>query len=213
MNYFQVLFWPGGGGIGLILWCLNVIVWSLIIQHFVIIRRTTIVPDLVKAQLEEFFANKRYREAIEMTANDPSFLGQIVHASLSEAKHGYPAMERALDEAAEHRVTRMLRYTEWLNLLGNLGPMIGLFGTVWGLIKTFFVIVEKGGSVKPAELAEALGIKLVCTLLGLAVAIPALAIYGVMRNKIDSLTAEGLVTAQQFISNFRPAAGGAKKPE
>jgi biopolymer transport protein ExbB len=118
-------------------------------------------------------------------------------------------MERAMGEAAEERTAKMLRYTEWLNLMGNLGPMLGLLGTVWGLIKTFFKIVEAGGIPNPGELAGAIGIKLVCTLLGLCIAIPALGVYGAMRNRIDTLTAEAQAVGRDMLGILRRA----KKPE
>jgi biopolymer transport protein ExbB len=203
-SYFQILFCPGGGMIGLILWCLSIVMVSLIIENFIVIRRLTIVPDHVREQVKTYFANKQYKEAIELTANEPSFFSRVVNAGMSEARYGFGAMERAVDTAADERTSSLLRHTEWLNLLGNLGPMIGLFGTVWGLIKTFFAIVEAGGIPDPAKLASAIGIKLVCTLLGLSIAIPSLAVYGTMRNRIDTLTAEAIASAQELIANFRP---------
>ena len=118
-------------------------------------------------------------------------------------------MERALDDAADDRTTRMLRGVEYLNLLGNIAPMLGLFGTVLGMIMAFFVIVAEGGVPNPAKLADALGIKLVCTFVGLFVAIPSLTVYGLIRNRIDILCSEGIGAAQAMIANFRPAKGTA----
>ena len=201
---FQILIWPGGGAIGMILWVLSIITLAIIVQNIIAIRRQNIVPDDVQQQLREGLNSKKYREVMEATATQPDTLSYIVHAALSEAAYGYNSMERALIEAGEERSSKMLRYTEWLNLLGNVGPMVGLLGTVWGLIKTFFSIVASGGIPNPGELAGAIGIKLVCTLLGLCIAIPALAVYGAMRNKIDTLNAEALVVGRDLISGFRP---------
>jgi biopolymer transport protein ExbB len=122
-------------------------------------------------------------------------------------------MERAVDAASNERITGLMRHTEWLNLVGNIGPMIGLFGTVWGLIKTFFAIVETGGIPDPGALAGAIGIKLVCTLLGLAVAIPSLAVYGTMRNRIDGLSSQASSAALELIANFRPGRKSAPASE
>jgi biopolymer transport protein ExbB len=213
LNYYRVLFFPGGGVVGMLLWCLSVVMAALVIQCFLVIRRQTILPDLVRQQVQAYFSNRQYREAIELTGGEASLFSGIVHAALSEARYGYPAMERALEDMAEHRISRLLRHAEWLNLIGNIGPMVGLFGTVWGLILTFFVIVESGGIPDPANLAGAIGIKLVCTLLGLVVAIPSLAAYGVMRNRIDGLSAEALKAAQDLIANFRPGRQAAAQPQ
>jgi biopolymer transport protein ExbB len=211
-NTFQILVYPGGGYIGLLLWGMSILMVALVVQNFLVIRRQTIVPDLVRQQVQAYFSNRQYREAVELTAGESSLFSGVMHSALSEARYGYAAMERALEDTAEHRISQLLRHAEWLNLMGNIGPMVGLFGTVWGLIKTFFAIVESGGIPDPASLAQAIGIKLVCTLLGLVVAIPSLAAYGVMRNRIDGLSAEALKAAQELIGNFRPGRSAAAQP-
>jgi len=208
-SYFSIMFWPGGGMIGLFLWGLSVVMVALITQVFMTVRRQTILPPLLRAQMLEFFEKRQYREAIELTANDPSYLGAIVNAALSEAPRGYAAMTRALEDAADDRTTLLLRGVEYLNLLGNIAPMIGLLGTVWGMIMAFFTIVAAGGIPDPGALAGALGIKLVCTFVGLFVAIPSLTVYGLIRNRIDILCSEGITAAQDMISSFRPAKASA----
>lgn len=206
-SFFEV-FILGGGFIGYIIIALNVILVALVIQYFIMYRKTTIAPDPVREQIAAMFENKQYREAIDFTAADNSFLAGTVHAALAEAGHGYPAMERAMEEAAEERTTKMLRHVEWLNLLGNIGPMLGLLGTVQGMIGAFFDIVKKGGTPNPADLAENIGIALVTTLQGLVVAIPALSFYTIVRTRIDSLTSSAMVSAQELISTFRPGGKG-----
>jgi biopolymer transport protein ExbB len=203
VDLFDILF-VRCGAIGYVLWALSVGTIALIIKYFIDIRRVNVLPADVHGQVSQQFEGKQYREAIELTANEPSFLSYLVHASLAEATHGYPAMERAMEEAAEERTTRYLRQIEWLNVIGNISPMLGLMGTVWGMIMAFFTIVEKGGQPNPADLANDIGVALVTTLLGLAVAIPSLAVYAVMRNRIDSLSSEAIVASQELISSFRP---------
>jgi len=208
-SYAQILF-MGGGVIGWIIWLISVATLALIITYLIQIRRANILPPLVQMQIEELFEQKQYRDAIELTEDEPSFLSYVVHAALADAAHGYPAMERAMEEAAEARTTKLLRSIEWLNLIGNIGPMLGLLGTVWGMIQAFLKIVEAGGMPDPSKLAGAIGIALVTTLLGLSVAIPALAVYAIMRNRIDALTSETMLVGQQLIANFRPGGKGAQ---
>ena len=203
MNWFEVLFLYCGP-IGWLLWLVSFATVAIIIMYFVSIRRANIMPDEVHMQIQQYFEERNYRDAIEMTAAEPSQLSYMVHAALSEASHGYGAMERAMEEASEERTTKLLRNIEWLNLIGNVSPMLGLMGTVLGMIMAFFQIVEKGGQPNPGDLAEGIGTALVTTLLGLAVAIPALAVYAVMRNRIDALSSETMLASQDLISNFRP---------
>jgi len=204
INYFHVLM-VQCGAIGWILWAMSVLTLAIIVQYFITIRRDNILPPVVLDQVRELFDEKQYGEAIEMSASEPSFLSYVVHAGLSDASHGYPAMERAMEEAAEERTTKLLRQIEWLNLIGNISPMLGLFGTVWGMILAFQELAASGGTADPADLADSIGIALVTTLLGLGVAIRSLAVYAMMRNRVDSLTSEAMVAAQDLISRFRPA--------
>jgi biopolymer transport protein ExbB len=129
----------------------------------------------------------------------------VVHAALSEAAHGYASMERAMEEAAEEKSSGMQRKIEWVNLLGNVSPMLGLLGTVWGMILAFMEIVAAKGIPPPDKLAYSIGIALVTTLLGLVVAIPALAVFAILRNRIDALSNQVVMQAQELISTFRPA--------
>lgn len=206
MNYFQILVWPGGGTIGMLLWMLSILTVAIMVQYFITIRRANIIPELIHDQIREFFEGRQYREAIDLTDEESSFLSNIIHAGLTEAIHGYPAMERAMEEAAEERTTKMLRHIEWLNLIGNISPMMGLLGTVWGMMKAFFAIVEAGGMPQVDKFAGAIGIALVTTFLGLMIAIPALAVYSIMRNRIDTLSSEAMVACQELISGFHPGA-------
>ena len=204
INYFEILV-MGGGVIGFVIWALSIVTVAMSIRFFISIRRANIMPELIQMQIEELFESKDYREAIDVTEIQPDMFSYMLHSALTEAPHGYPAMERAMEEAAEERTTKMLRDIEWLNLIGNIGPMLGLLGTVWGMIGAFFTIVQ-AGAPDPGQLAGDIGVALVTTLLGLGVSIPALSIFSIMRNRIDGLSSTSMLACQELISTFRPAA-------
>lgn len=154
-------------------------------------------------------AEKRYRDAIEFANSDPSYLGKVLAAAMNEAGNGYSAMERAIAETGDAETTKMLRPLEYLNILANVGPMLGLFGTVYGIILAFNNLVASGGKPDPAKLAGGISTALVTTFWGLVVAMPALSAYALLRNKIDELTVEGMMMAEEIIKPFKP--GSAKK--
>lgn len=203
LDYFHVLFWPGGGTIGAILWLLSMVMVALVMQSLLTVRRCRLLPDEPRKKLSNMLAARRYDEAIAAAGKGGDLVSGIMHAALLSAPHGYAAMERALGEAADDRTGKLLRSVEHLNLLGNVAPMLGLLGTVWGMIIAFFTIVDKGGNPSPTDLAGALGIKLVCTFVGLVIAIPSLTVYGLMRSRIDAMSAEAFKAAQQMIVRFR----------
>lgn len=204
MDYFATLVWPGGGTIGLMIWGQSIAVVALLIQYIITIRRQTWIPDVVRQQIQSLFDNKQYREVIELTAAEPSLLSNIVHAGLTEAAYGYNAMEEAMEEAAQDRSGNTKAKLEWMNVLGNTGPMLGLLGTVWGMILMFMKITALNKMPPASMLAEEIGIALVTTLLGLCVAIPALTIYSIYKNRVDQLTSEALDIAAELIGTFRP---------
>ena len=117
-------------------------------------------------------------------------------------------MMRALEQTADERATARLRRIELLNVFGQVCPMIGLFGTVYGMILAFGAIVASGGSADPVALAGGIGTALTTTFWGLVVAIPALAGYATLRNKIDELTVEATIVGEEILNNFRPRKSG-----
>jgi biopolymer transport protein ExbB len=207
-SFFEMFFWSDDV-IGLVfIWVLvllSIISVTLSIRFAMQYRRSTIMPEDTRDEIEDLLAQKKYRDAIDYAQADPSFLGRVTGTALSEAPNGYGAMERAVEEAGDAETTRMLRPIELLNVLGNIAPMMGLFGTVYGMIVAFQALVSAGGSPDPTELAAGISTALVTTLWGLVVAIPALAGYALVRNKVDALTSEALLVAEDLISTFKPS--------
>jgi biopolymer transport protein ExbB len=208
VSLFQQFFLPGdlvGIAITWLLLTLSVVVIALVI-HFLLQNRTTVVmPETAVAEVEALLDDRRFKEAIDQTSEDDSVFGQIIHASLSEASAGYAAMERAIDETGDLVLTRRFRPLEYLNVIGAIGPMLGLFGTVYGMIVAFDQI-RKIGNVQPDDLAGGIGTALVTTFWGLVVGIPAVAGYALIRNRIDALVTESMIEAQDLIARFRPGA-------
>jgi len=179
---------------------------ALIIEHAITIRRVVLLPELSVAQIKTMFDERRFREALEFCQADPSFVSGVVHAGLIEAANGYEAMERAMGDAAEERAARLYRKIEWLNLLGNIAPMLGLFGTVYGMMVCFSQIASKGGKANPEDLAGGIMIALVSTFCGLLVAMPALSAYSIFKTRIEQMTMEAALVAEELLANFKPPA-------
>lgn len=206
----------------------SVIIWFLLLLSVLSLglignmaltnQRKTILPQAIVDEVRRLLAAGEYRRALDLTERNLSFFGQVLHAALSEATHGFAAVIRSLEQTSEELATQRLRRIEYLNVLGQVSPMIGLFGTVYGMILAFQSIVIAGGNADPVLLAGGISTALTTTFWGLVVAIPALAGYGVIRNKIDELTTEATITAQELVNQFRPKArarvqGGPKTAE
>jgi len=167
-------------------------------------RRSTVLPDALVKNIRNKIKTKQFQASIDLATRDNSYLGKILVAALLEAKYGYNAMLRALEQTADELATARMRRIELLNVLGQVSPMIGLFGTVYGMILAFGAIVAAGGSADPVALAGGIGTALTTTFWGLIVAIPALSGYAIIRNRIDELTVEATIAAEDILNNFRP---------
>lgn len=198
-------------GTGLIWLCLlvSVAIVSLILQNALRNRRSAYTPPALSEEIERLIAEKKFREAIEAANADPSPFGQVMGAALAEAPRGYHAMEEAMEPTAEDVANRRVRSLIWLEVAGAAGPMIGLFGTVFGMILSFQKLVSLGGAPKPAELAGGIGTALVCTFWGLVVGIPGVICASIFRVQIEGRSAEAVARAKHLLATFRP--GGRPK--
>jgi len=208
VNYFD-FFVVKGGYIAFGLIALSIVTIALTIEHAVSIRRGTIVPPEAHARVKDLIEKRKYLDAIQYTGEEPTMLGYVVHAGLLEAPNGFAAMERAIEETLDERSARLFRKIEYLNIIGNVSPMIGLLGTVTGMILLFAEIHAADAFPGARIVADKIAVALITTFWGLAVAIPSLSIYGVFRNRIDVLTAECALTVEQLLGVFKP---GSQQP-
>jgi len=182
---------------------LSVTALALIIECALTIRRASVMPAGTVKMLSDLFARGAYAEALRLVADDRSAIARIIHSGMAEARSGYSAMERAMEDAVDEQAARFSRKIEYLNVIGNVAPMIGLFGTVGGIIRMFISIADAGGIPVMQRISSDLGTALVATFWGLLIAIPALAVFGLLRNRIDALLAECAVIADRMMSVFR----------
>ncbi|MED5447403.1 MAG: MotA/TolQ/ExbB proton channel family protein, partial [Planctomycetota bacterium] len=128
---------------------------------------------------------------------------------------GYAAVEKSMEDASAEQSARLFRKIEYRSVIGTIAPMLGLRGTVWGMIVAFQEFATK---LNPpvSELAPGIYQALVTTLMGLGVAVPALSAFAIFRNRIDELVAEASLTAEHAWAAFKRAslglAGGQTRP-
>ena len=165
-----------GSAVIWLLLAMSVFSIGLIVSMAVANRRETILPDNAIKRVRKSIQSGEYDRAIKMAESDDSFFGRVL-GGLRRSPHGYEAIIRGLEQVADEETTIRFRRIELLNVLGQVSPMIGLFGTVYGMILAFSSIVASGGAADPVMLAGGIGTALTTTFWGLVVAIPALAGY------------------------------------
>ena len=193
-----------GGIVGLLIGLLSVVSLGFIIEHSMSIRKTTLIPEDVADELETLIQEGKLKEATE-ACEDPSnesLIADVVLAGLRRhqaSEFGFAEYKAAVEEAGEDQTGRLYRKTEVLGLIGAIAPMLGLTGTVLGMIEAFNKIAATAGAARPDELAGGIGKALVTTLMGLIVAIPTMVASSFFRNKIDSLVAEAGKRVEQIM--------------
>ncbi len=197
----------GGGIVGYVIIILSIISLALAIEHFVTVRRDKIVPPELIDEIEALFEEEEYQEALELCEAEPNFLTNVLSAGLPKINAGFEAMEKAMDEVAEEESIKLQQKIGWLSLIGNIAPMLGLFGTVLGMIKAFNTITAMGSAVTPSDLSAGISTALITTLFGLFVAMPALFFFFLFRNKVVKLSLEITAIAEDLVERFRPQAG------
>ena len=194
----------GGGVVGWAIILLSIISLALAIEHFVTIRRDKLVPPELIDEVEALFEEEEYQEALELCESEPNFLTNILSAGLPKINAGFEAMEKAMDEVSEEETIKLQQKISWLNLIANIAPMMGLLGTVYGMIVAFNTITKLGQNVTPADLSQGISAALVTTMLGLIVAIPTMSVFFYFRNKVIKVSLELAAIADDLVERFRP---------
>lgn len=196
---FHHFFIAGGPLVWVVLLPLSLVTINLIVQYSLMLRRRKMLPDETAQKITQFTNMDNLQELNAYVSGQDNFAGRVFTAGLSELAAGREAMENVVFETIDQEVTVYLRRLEWLNIIGNVAPMIGLFGTVWGMIDAFGGIVQAGGQPEPADLAGGISTALVTTWWGLVVAIPALTCAGYLRNRLDAIAADAAVMMEKVV--------------
>lgn len=184
-----------GGYIGVIIILMSIVAVAFVIEHSLSIRKQRLMPEEQLAPLEDLIARGEIDAAIEYCEQPQNYslATDVILAGLERYKSsefGFADYKSAVEEAGEDNTARLYRKTDGLNIIGVIAPMLGLFGTVEGMMESFNIIASQEGAAQPYQLADSISKALVTTWLGLVVAIPAMVAFSYFRNKIDSLVSE-----------------------
>jgi len=194
-----------GVAILLLLVVVSIIALTLVVEHLLTIRRDVLVPNGLAAQLRQQLEGGQVDGAQRLCGQSPSALSSVVSAGLAETPSGWAAVEKSMESALAEQSARLLRKIDYLSVIGNIAPMIGLLGTVFGMIFAFQEVANTQGAARAAELASGIYQALVTTVGGLLVAIPSLAAFAVFRNRIDGLIAETAAAAMHATQPLKRA--------
>ncbi len=171
-----------------IIFC-SIVALAVFLERLWVLKRNHIIPKKFILQVEELLLKRKISEAISLCQNDMSSIAKIFMAGLSNTQKGMWLVKEAVEERGSREATILERNVDILSTIANLTPLLGLLGTVSGMIKTFNAISVQGIG-NPAPLAGGIAEALITTATGLCVAIPTLVCYRVLKDKASTLIFE-----------------------
>lgn len=178
---------------------------AVLVMLILAVRKDSFVPaDLIQG-VDASLNDQNLQAAVELVRADESFVGQVVSAGLGKIQSGKaPALE-AMQVVGEDEAMKLEHKVGYLALIGNIAPMVGLLGTVDGMVASFGVIANSPTTPKPSALAAGIQTALYTTLVGLVIAIPAIIACNLLRNRIQRLIAEAGSESETMIEKFEAA--------
>ena len=177
---------------------------ALAIDAMLNIRESKIAPPASTERLRQLIAAKNYAELMDFAATDDSFVSRALYAAIRRAHLKYAAMREGLESSVGEQTSDLFRRIEPLNVIGNIGPLLGLLGTVLGMIMAFYALKETGGTAHVDRLSGGIATALWHTFFGLFVAIPCLVVYGFYRTRADKIATKAALVAEDLLEGLRP---------
>lgn len=202
----------GGGVVGYIILAMSVASLALAIEFAVTLKRDKFAPPEILVELETLLEEEQYEEAIALCESSKNYMTTCLGASLAKLGEGHEKMVESAMAAMDEENLKLMQKIGYESLIGNVAPMMGLFGTVQGMIDAFITIATKS-QPSPAELATGIYVALVTTFQGLMVAIPALAFLFYFKNKAQRITFELGGVILEFVERFKAIANEAPAPK
>lgn len=206
-----------GGAVAYLILALSVAALALVVMHLWQIRRAHLLPAIHVDQAERLLRESRVEDTLQfcLAEENDSYFCRILSAGLTryqQSAFGVFEVKDAIEEAGEDQTARLYRSTEALGVIGSIAPLLGLFGTVLGMVGAFESL-SRSAATQGEALAANISVALVTTLLGLALAIPCVALFTFFRNRIDALASETGQAIERVLLNLEsPGAGPGRAP-
>ncbi len=203
------------GFFGYTIFLCSLILVAVILLLFVQLRRDVMLPPAFIETFESRLNNQDFQGAFETAKGDDSVIARMLAAGMSKLNQGPDKALEEMQAVGDEEYMYIDHKLGYLALIAAIGPMLGLLGTVQGMIVSFEVIARSSTTPKPKDLAVGISMALVTTLEGLVVAIPAMTANALFKNRAQILMNQIGVVATVLIGRFavakpatRPTGGG-----
>ncbi len=203
-GFWDIVF--GSGVLGAILWFAlfgdgaAAIYFS--VDCFVLVKPEKLMPSSLVNNVQQAMAEGDVMKALKVCENEPSAMSNILSTAFQHVDDGYDVIQEAVNGAADLEVERLMQRLTWISVCSNLGPSLGLLGTVQGMILTFQALAQ-GGAGDASALANSIGQALWTTAAGLCVSIPTITVFYSLRNKANRLIMRMTALTMELLKGLR----------
>jgi biopolymer transport protein ExbB len=196
----------GSGLVGLVIILLSIVALAMVIENLITIKREKLAPPELIDEIQALFDEEQFQEAMELCENEKTYFTKVVGAGIAKIGHPFEVIEQSLVEMGDQEAIKLHQKIGWLPVIASSAPMLGLLGTVTGMVKSFNVIAASQGQASPADLASGISQALLTTMEGLIVAIPVTAVFAFLRNRLIRTIIETGAIVEDLFERFRPDA-------
>jgi biopolymer transport protein ExbB len=183
------------GVIGAFIFLLSFYFVSVVIQQFLELRQSVAAPPEILSECDRLIGERNFQQLYDTLRADDSYFSRALTAGIVELQHGIDEAREKLERQADAMTVEMEKRISILAVLGTLGPMIGLLGTLKGMITSFSVIAMSDVAIKASKVAGGISEALVLTFEGVMLSVPAIYFYAVFRNRISAITTKTVLLA------------------
>ncbi len=203
-GFYDIVF--GSGVVGMLLWFAlffdGILAIYFSIDSYIIIKPEKLMPQRLIDQVQKAMSEGDIMAAIEACQNTPSAMSNILLAAFQHVEEGFDVIQEAVTAASDFEQEKLMQRLNWVSICSNLGPSLGLLGTVQGMILTFEALA-KGQAGDAAALANSIGQALWTTAAGLVVSIPGMAIFYSLRNNANRRILRMTAVTMEFLNILR----------
>ncbi len=196
------------GTMGIMLWLALLLALFagiyFIVDGVILIRVDRVMPASLLVKVREAMAQGDVSAALESCKNEPCPMANILTAGFSHVEEGFDVIQEAIAISADFESEMMMQRIQYLTLVAALSPMLGLLGTVQGMIWAFFNLAIMGsGAAQTGTLALNIGQALYTTAAGLAITIPVMSVYHILRNNANKIILRMQAHTMELIKDLR----------
>ncbi|NOZ23814.1 MAG: MotA/TolQ/ExbB proton channel family protein [Planctomycetes bacterium] len=181
---------------------------TLIIDNMWKIRVATAMPPDIVAESQKLMKERAYNDVLTMCQSKPSYFSNVLQSGLLKLRHDFSAVQEAVNDAIDKGAAAMHSRINTLSFLAKISPMLGLLGTVIGMISAFGNIARASALNKPELLAQGVSQALITTATGLIVALPVMLFYFILRDRVNRIVLQVESTVSDMLEPFRPTRKG-----